>query len=404
MVHIAVTQVSIFRTLSIAILLGISAACLWPFHAPKNEVTWLTNRRGLRFGRYGTAMSSSPFRIPGSDRNLEWSIELWLQASRPNSRRHFLSFFRPANTALLSLRQYKDGVVVSTEDRKEETHPTLHSLYVGEVFQHPDPVLLSIISGGQQTGVYVDGVLRRSSQSLRLSRGQLSGQLILGDAPLLSDSWSGCVGGLAIYPVQLSAKQVARHFQAWSHDDYAALTGESPAALYLFNEGAGNIVHNQVPAGVDLVIPERYSVAGKMFLEGPLDEYEPTWTYFKSVLINIAGFVPFGFLWYAYLSSSFGLRRTAALISVLLGSTLSLAMEILQGFLPTRNSGVTDIITNTAGTSFGVAMYVFGEGMIRQFLSRVRLVLAGREISVSIGKDVQAFVREDAALHPSSGR
>ena len=42
----------------IAVLLGILVAGLWPFHTPKNEVTWLKDRNGLRFGDYGTVRST----------------------------------------------------------------------------------------------------------------------------------------------------------------------------------------------------------------------------------------------------------------------------------------------------------------------------------------------------------
>ncbi len=31
-------------------------------------------------------------------------------------------------------------------------------------------------------------------------------------------------------------------------------------ALYLFNEGTGNVVHNQIDSATDLTIPERFFV------------------------------------------------------------------------------------------------------------------------------------------------
>jgi len=88
----------------------------------------------------------------------------------------------------------------------------------------------------------------------------------------------------------------------------------------------------------------------------PWDEFQPSWSYWKNVMINIGGFVPLGFFFCAYLVSVRRMNR-AVLATIVLGGVVSLTIEVLQAFLPTRDSGMTDLITNTLGTVIGTALY-----------------------------------------------
>jgi glycopeptide antibiotics resistance protein len=105
-----------------------------------------------------------------------------------------------------------------------------------------------------------------------------------------------------------------------------------------------------------LYIPERYTELKHTLLRWPWDEYYPGWTYWKDVLMNIVGFMPLGFFLCAYLSLGLRFGRPG-LITILFGFTVSLTVEILQAYLPTRDSGMTDIITNTMGTTLGVLVF-----------------------------------------------
>ncbi len=81
----------------------------------------------------------------------------------------------------------------------------------------------------------------------------------------------------------------------------------------------------------------------------------PRYFTFFDVLINVFAYIPLGFFAYLFLRPRLG-PRTAAIFSMLAGCALSLAMELLQQFLPTRISSTLDLLTNVGGTIIGVAL------------------------------------------------
>ena len=134
---------------------------------------------------------------------------------------------------------------------------------------------------------------------------------------------------------------------------------EAPVALYLFNERGGNIVHNQLDTATDLQAPSKYFILRPRLLVPIWYQYRygwPAWSYWNDVLVNIFGFVPCGFFWAYYLYVVRPTKLSGATI-IIGGFVLSLTIETLQRFLPTRNSDMTDLVSNTIGTSIGLVLY-----------------------------------------------
>jgi hypothetical protein len=120
-----------------------------------------------------------------------------------------------------------------------------------------------------------------------------TGQLVVGTSAVGNDTWSGELRGLAIYQGELTPAQVLHHYETWTtRGQPEILENESATAVYLFDERAGNVVHNAVRPGIDLSIPARYSLLHPMFLEPFWKEFKPTRSYWSDVLINIVGFIP----------------------------------------------------------------------------------------------------------------
>jgi VanZ family protein len=79
------------------------------------------------------------------------------------------------------------------------------------------------------------------------------------------------------------------------------------------------------------------------------------WTGFD-IVSNLLGYLPFGFLTFVALVRSGRRSGPAAAIACLVGGVLSLAMEMLQNYLPHRVSSSLDFVLNVLGTALGVAV------------------------------------------------
>ena len=344
---------------------GILIAGLWPFHSPRNEVHWLENENGLQFDHYGTILSTAILERASSD-GPSISIEFWMAPASTWNSGTLIAFYSPLARRQFSLHQRYTDLVLQRDIGDQHPQLSLVEMRVHNIFRKKQ-ALITVTSDGRETAVYIDGQLITRSLWFGLSADDLTGRLIVGTSALQGDSWPGRLRGLALYGSELSAAQVAQHYEEWTQKGKpVAPDNERVRALYVFDEHAGRIVHDHTRSGNDLYIPEHFLVLNHILLEPPWKEINTQHNYLKNVLINIAGFVPLGFLVCAYFASIQRIRYAAA-ATVIVGFTVSFTIEILQAYLPTRFSGMTDIITNTLGTCVGVVLY-----------SAVALPLAGR--------------------------
>ena len=197
-------------------------------------------------------------------------------------------------------------------ERRDARHRIKASrLSVDNVFHQGIPAFVTISSEAHGTVVYLDRSPSKTSGSFRIFSEDLTGQIVVGSSPVKNDNWSGQLRGLAIYRQALTVSEVLQRYRALEtkHRAYSANDGRS-VALYLFDEHSGNVVHNHGGSKVDLYIPEKYAILHEKFLEPAWKEFNLSWGYWKSALINIGGFVPLGFFC-AYLSLTKPINRAA---------------------------------------------------------------------------------------------
>ena len=340
--------------LCLSSLCGILVAALWPFTPhPANEVEWTVNQNGLYFGDYGTVLSSTDFAPAANQTERACSLAILLQPAETFDSNVIIAFSTQESPRQFRIGQAGDAMFVSRVNRPGSDRAKTSQILVEHAFRRGQQLLITVTSDGQAASVYLNDRFVTTSQHFELGSQDFTGQLVLGNSPVQYETWSGYLKGVVFYNRELTAAEVSGEYRDWIQKGRVEIGKEKGVvALYLFNEGAGKVIRDQLHSRPDLYIPDHFVTLHQAFLTPPWREYSADWGYLRGILKNILGFVPFGFFFCGYLSVT-RFRPRAVAVTVLLGGLISLTIEILQAYLPNRGSGVTDIITNTLGTTLG---------------------------------------------------
>lgn len=387
----------------LGVLAIILVAGLWPFHAPRNQATWLAGQNGIRFGYHGTLVSAGKF-SSGATANSSGSLELWVEPEIAAKKKTIITFDGSDHPGeAFSVLQDNDALEIRRHnvDGAGIVHTGVCS--VGGVLHKGQSVLVAITLSERQTAVYANAVPAKTCAIAGSSTNNLSGTAVVANSDVVSNSWPGKILGLAIYQDKLNADETVLDYESWTRNGRPQLAeAKAPAALYLFDEHSGAIAHNQISAATDLQIPAHYLILHPMFLESPWREYRPRWSYWMDVGVNVAGFIPWGFCLAAFLYSIKGIARPAPAI-VLLGFVVSFIIEVSQAWLPTRSSGCTDLITNTLGTALGLMLYRLP--LTQKLLHKIMCYFGVRQERdhLKLGFESRHWDREDELAAPRPG-
>jgi VanZ family protein len=396
---ISVTYSGLIKLISACVVGTMLVAGLWPFHPPLNQVRWLREGNGLEFSQDSAIRSAESFHSVsgyGSE-----SLEIWLVPSSSLDTNTILSFDNSKHAGhSFFFRQYKDELIAVLPYVDNSGGTRMRELAVGSAATGEKSVFVTITIGEHDVTVYLDGVFKARFEKPTTSVDNLTGRLVVGDEAAGRGSWRGKVLGLAMYRRLLSPEQVMEHYTGWTTGGQPAISGgESPFALYTFDEGRGEVAHNKVFSASNLIIPSRYFALHPIFLASVADDYQLTWEYWQDVVVNVIGFVPLGIcffiLWSEVWTFSYPILWT-----ILTGFLVSFTIEGLQVFLPTRHSSTTDLITNTVGTAIGVLICRFS--LAQRALSRVR-----ERFEISRGSGPRTVLGQEhaslALMRPSEG-
>jgi VanZ family protein len=160
-------------------------------------------------------------------------------------------------------------------------------------------------------------------------------------------------------------------------------TGGKPMQLtvvqpYIFDERGGSIVHNRGGSAGDLYIPNKYEVIHPTLFDPISQAFSWSKGFWKDAIINLMGFIPLGSFLCAWFCSR-GSGRPLLLATVA-GGLVSLFIEIVQTRLPTRDSSMSDVLNNLAGSFCGAILYFKAQRRLSIFESVLgRAILTGTE-------------------------
>ncbi|HKW17010.1 MAG TPA: VanZ family protein [Terriglobales bacterium] len=361
------------KALCITIVVAVLLATLWPLDPfPRNGVTWLKGANGIKFEKAGIAMSHEALSLPETSGQNAYSLEIFVRPANNKFSQTIAAFFNPKSGRELLVKEWIDGLFVTQDPSVRYDKSGTINFYVRHVF-HPGTLVLVAISSGQSgTVVYVNGAQAEYFPNFQITRGDLSGDLVLGTSPIAYQPWRGEIRGLTVYTKELTPAEASQHFLTWTQSSRGqSAEMEGVIARYTFTESAGRQIHNEAASGPVLWIPPTFRIPDKPFLESPAKEFRSSGSYASEAVTNVVGFVPIGVVIFCYVAWTRN-RWKALFSTIALCALLSCAIEILQYYIPKRGSGITDIITNTVGGALGALLTQWS--LVRRLLEQIDIL------------------------------
>lgn len=349
----------------VIILLGILIFGLIPKNFTiSNNVKWVSNPPGIRFGKYGIAYTE-PFIEAVEDINSEqngFSIEIALKPERHQEKRFQFIFavHNGEDSTQLLMGQWGTDFIVMNGDDYDNTKRKKR-ISVDTLSMHAEELFVTITTSEIGTKIYLNGQLISSKRDLKLklSAGGARARIIIGNSPYGKNSWIGTLYGLAFYRDALTSEKAARHYATWiKKRSFSFAKRENPFVLFLFDETNGFRSFDHANGKNHLHIPSKTKILQTKFLDISSSKFELKIGFLKDIAFNLLGFMPFGFILSAVLLKFNGpFVKHHIIIAVASGFLLSLMLEFIQCWIPSRSSSAIDLVFNTLGAFIGAKIY-----------------------------------------------
>ena len=351
-------------SICITILLIILIAGLWPFNFfPKNKVAWLQDETGVCFSGQGMILSPDPLNDPQQSllNNKSITIEILIHPTEESQDgiNRILSIYDEKRSEITFLGQWKKHLIIQSRIKRPGANILYREIGVDDALEKDQNYLLSVASGAEGTTLYINGRLAKTNPRHHLLDSITSKKIsfILGNSPVGKNSWKGRIMGLAIYNRTFTPEKIAKHYQLYLENNFTMRPEKEEGfiGLYLFSEKQGSVVQDYSGLNNHLTVPALFRPVQRIILDPPGHDFRWDKSFFQDTIINLLGFVPLGFFLTAFLLKASNWKKKIIYIAVAVtGFVISLAIELLQIYLPSRNSQLDDVICNSVGTVLGI--------------------------------------------------
>jgi hypothetical protein len=324
-----------------------------------NRIERLKDRAGIQVSKYGLAYGQAPVNsIQDSNHNSAvFSLEM---AFKPKSFQDkgfnlILSLHDGQDSDQLIVGQWQSSIIIMNGDDYDHTKRKPRAV-ISSVSLDPENIFLAIVAGKEETTVYANGMRVKTRNDFVLKYPESDHTLLtLGNSIYGRHPWNGEIYGFALYKGALSEQQVENHVNLWDQkNDFSFVKNENPSTLYLFNEDSGNIVPGYGEQEHHLNIPNRIPVLKREILSPPWKGFKLNSGFISDSAINLLGFIPLGFgLCALWMGQGRATPKQSIVMTVAACFVLSLMIEIVQSWIPSRSSSMLDLILNTGGGLFG---------------------------------------------------
>ena len=353
---------------NLTVLFVILVAGFYPFEfKPANKVYRLKNN-GVIINHSGMIYEANDeSRAPILSKmsvNSELSIEILLKPLSPSSYNisSILSFYDDNDFEIFMLAQWKSNLILRRRIVQLKNKYTYHEVDVPDTIFPGKKLFIALTMTQKGTSVYIDGIPKSFFPKYLITPDNnkfKNSRIMIGNNPSIKYPLHGEIYGLAIYNCAFSATDISIHFMRWKKNDFKYLSNESGIIeLYPMNEKSGSIIGNIITKNNNMYIPKNLFAIKKTFLGMTWHHFWRNKNFYKDLIINILGFIPFGFFLLALFVSYY--KRNSInffIITILIGTSLSLFIELIQAYMPARSSDIIDLISNTFGTILGVILF-----------------------------------------------
>ncbi len=359
-------------------VVGFLVIGLWPLDfSPGNLVWWSKDGRGLYFqgrttgSKYssgGVIYTRSPLDLPkhSSINKASLTIELWLRAATATKTGtgQIFSLCDGFDHEQLFIYQWKSHMIIFRRFSKTQSQHGDRKVGVRDVLKGGATHFITITSNGTGVAAYMDGKLVEIFRHISFLEGDknFSGKtLLLGNSLDATRSWSGDIFGIGLYARAFTGAEVERNYHWWKQGRGEKTPFASDAiAVYRFERQRGRIIQNIAGPPNPLYMPRHLRFKDK-FLGLPELPYRSAGSFIKDGLVNIVGFIPLSFFLLLWLRGfQFHTRSKVYVIAVISGFLVSLGIELIQGYMPCRDSSLVDLVNNTLGAILGVILFHMG--------------------------------------------